>query len=353
MAKRFFSSTSWDDFVSGIEALKAKINSKADSSHTHSYAGSSSVGGAATSANKLNTNAGSTTQPIYFTNGVPAATTYALNATVPSGAKFTDTVYTHPSYTARTGKPTGNLTPAFGGTATISQITSDATGHVTGATDRTITIPSTLSNGSGTAGLIKTSSTVTSNSGYTACPVISGVPYYKDTNTTYTLSSFGIAATAAEINKLSGATVTTAELNILDGVTATAAEINTLDGITATVTELNYCDGVTSNIQTQLNGKAATHSHPYMSNSPVSIELNSSGSLSGYGGFIDFHFNGSTKDYTSRIIENAEGTLSINSVTITSGKVVTATTFTGTNVILGNATLSYSSSDGALKITFS
>lgn len=138
----------------------------------------------------------------------------------------TNTVYTHPAYTVRTGKPTANQTPAFGGAATVSQITSDATGHVTAATDRTITIPSTLSNGTGTAGLIKTSSTVTSNSGYTACPVISGVPYYKDTNTTYSLSSFGLTATAAE---------------------------------------LNYCDGVTSNIQTQLNGKAASsHSHNYL-----------------------------------------------------------------------------------------
>ena len=54
-----------------------------------------------------------------------------------------NTVYTHPSYTARTGKPTGNLTPGFGDAVTISQITSDATGHVTAATDRSITIPST------------------------------------------------------------------------------------------------------------------------------------------------------------------------------------------------------------------
>lgn len=173
---------------------------------------------------------------------------YTIETSVPSGAKFTDTTYgaattsaagllsaadktkldsisaganayTHPSYTARTGKPTANQTPAFGGTATVSQITSDALGHVTGVTDRTIKIPSTLSNGTGTAGLIKTTSTVTSNSGYTPCPVISGVPYYKDTDTTYTLGSFGISATA---------------------------------------TELNYCDGVTSNIQTQLNSKLAT-----------------------------------------------------------------------------------------------
>lgn len=70
-----------------------------------------------------------------------------------------------------------------------------------------------------TLGGVKTTSTTTSTSGLTACPIISGVPYYKDTNTTYTLSSFGVTATAAE---------------------------------------LNYCDGVTSNIQTQLNGKAAS-----------------------------------------------------------------------------------------------
>lgn len=45
-------------------------------------------------------------------------------------------------------------------------------------------------------------------------------------------------------------------------VTATAAELNVLDGITATTAELNYTDGVTSNIQTQLDGKAASsHTH--------------------------------------------------------------------------------------------
>lgn len=49
--------------------------------------------------------------------------------------------YTHPAYTARTGKPTGNQAPGFGESFTISQITSDATGHVTGATDRTVTVP--------------------------------------------------------------------------------------------------------------------------------------------------------------------------------------------------------------------
>ena len=57
----------------------------------------------------------------------------------------------------------------------------------------------------------------------------SGWTTRKFTDTTYSLSSFGITATAAEINKL--------------------------DGLATSKTELGYLDGVTSNVQTQLNGK--------------------------------------------------------------------------------------------------
>lgn len=45
---------------------------------------------------------------------------------------------------------------------------------------------------SSTLGGVKTTSTVTSNSGYTACPIISGVPYYKDTNTTYSTGTASV-----------------------------------------------------------------------------------------------------------------------------------------------------------------
>ena len=37
----------------------------------------------------------------------------------------------------------------------------------------------------GSTGLVKNGSTVTSASGYTACPIVGGIPYYKNTNTTY------------------------------------------------------------------------------------------------------------------------------------------------------------------------
>lgn len=56
-------------------------------------------------------------------------------------------------------------------------------GIAEGANKYTYTLPTASS----TLGGVKTTSTVTSTSGLTACPIISGVPYYKDTNTTYTL----------------------------------------------------------------------------------------------------------------------------------------------------------------------
>lgn len=72
---------------------------------------------AAISANKLNSNAGSATQPIYFSKGVPVACTYTLGKSVPSDAKFTDTVYYHPS-THPASMITGLATVATSGSYT-------------------------------------------------------------------------------------------------------------------------------------------------------------------------------------------------------------------------------------------
>lgn len=120
----------------GLNYFKSKNDETyASKTHTHNYAGSSSAGGPATSANKLNTNAGGVTTPVYFNDGIPVACTpyesasvsyassagkattatklsisagsgttpvyfsngqptacsYSLNKTVPSSAVFTDT----------------------------------------------------------------------------------------------------------------------------------------------------------------------------------------------------------------------------------------------------------------------
>lgn len=79
------------DFPALGTAAAKNVGDFAAAGHTHNYAGSSSAGGAANSANKLNTNAGSSTQGVYFKDGVPVVMTYTLGKSVPADAKFTDT----------------------------------------------------------------------------------------------------------------------------------------------------------------------------------------------------------------------------------------------------------------------
>ena len=82
---------------------------------------------------------GSATQPVYWNGSAWTNTTYTLGKSVPADAKFTDTVYTLPT-------------------------------------------------ASSTLGGVKTTSTVSATTGLTACPIIDGVVYYKETNNTYTLA---------------------------------------------------------------------------------------------------------------------------------------------------------------------
>ncbi len=92
--------------------VKSALDGKAASSHTHNYAGSSSAGGSANSAVKLDSSAGTTVQPVYFKDGKPTACTYSLNASVPSGAKFTDTTYSSMSAATASAAGKAGLVPA-------------------------------------------------------------------------------------------------------------------------------------------------------------------------------------------------------------------------------------------------
>lgn len=121
-----------------LTAINTAINSKGTSNltigttsttaaagnHTHKYAGASSAGGSATSAVKLDTaTAGSATQPVYFTGGKPTACTYTLGKSVPSDAKFTDTVYTLPAATSSTlgGVKVGSNISVSSGTISLTK----------------------------------------------------------------------------------------------------------------------------------------------------------------------------------------------------------------------------------------
>lgn len=260
--------------IANIDGLQTALNGKSPTTHTHNYAGSSSAGGAANSANKLTTartitlsgdasgsvsfdGSGNVTLPVAIVDdshnhiisnidGLQDALDNISAGSVSSASKWTtarningmsiDGSANRFNYgTCSTAAGTAAKTVACTGftLATGSEITVKFTVTNT-ASSPTLNVNSTGAkaiyyNGAAiTAGYLKANKTYTFRYNGTQYDLVGDI----DTNTTYSLSSFGVTATAAELNKL--------------------------DGVTATATELNYVDGVTSNIQTQLNGKLST-----------------------------------------------------------------------------------------------
>ena len=126
----------------------------------------------------------------------------------------------------------------------LYKITTNAQGHVTAATAVTkgditaLGIPGSDTNTNTTYTLTKSGSTITLEGSDGSSSEVT------DANTTYTLSSFGVTATAAE---------------------------------------LNYTDGVTSNIQSQLNSKAASsHTHSTASTTAAGFLRQLNGSTSNF-----------------------------------------------------------------------
>lgn len=66
---------------------------------------------------------------------------------------------------------------------------------------------------------------------------------------------------------------------------------------------------------------ASNWSNYCMSKSPAYIEFSPS-STGNYGGYLDFHYNNSSANYTSRIIEDASGQLTINGVHFKSSQII-------------------------------
>lgn len=100
----------------------------------------------------------------------------------------------------------------------------------------------------GSTGLVKNGSTVTSASGYTACPIVSGVPYYKDTNTTYA-NMKAATASAAGAAGLVPAPAAGKQTSFLRGDGTWVVPTNTTYGLASTSANglLRQLDGSTSN----------------------------------------------------------------------------------------------------------
>lgn len=109
--------------------LKELVDGKAQSSHTHtkSEVGLGNVdntadatksvkyaisAGSASSAAALTSNAGSSTQPVYFSGGKPVACSYTLGKSVPADALFTDHTYGNMKGATSSSAGSAGLVPA-------------------------------------------------------------------------------------------------------------------------------------------------------------------------------------------------------------------------------------------------
>lgn len=99
----------------------------------------------------------------------------------------------------------------------------------------------------GSTGLVKNGSTVTSASGYTACPIVGGIPYYKDTNTTYA-NMEAATASAAGAAGLVPAPAAGKQTSFLRGDGTWVVPTNTTYGLASTTANglLRQLNGSTS-----------------------------------------------------------------------------------------------------------
>jgi hypothetical protein len=100
----------------------------------------------------------------------------------------------------------------------------------------------------GSTGLVKNGSTVTSASGYTACPIVGGVPYYKDTNTTYA-NMKAATASAAGAAGLVPAPAAGKQTSFLRGDGTWVVPTNTTYGLASTTA---------NGLLRQLNGRTSS-----------------------------------------------------------------------------------------------
>lgn len=85
--------------------------------------------------------------------------------------------------------------------------------------------------------------------------------------------------------------------------------------ITDLISHIANKDNPHSVTAAQAGAATTDHNHSGRSISPTSIEL-FPGASAGNGGYIDFHYNNSSDDYTSRLIESPSGKVKLNGNTI-------------------------------------
>ena len=272
----------------------------AASSHTHNYAGSSSAGGAATSANKLNTtiltnqNLNDYHSGVNFYSGAGGNTctnkpsgvdNFGMFVFQTAGGWWTQMLYGSDDdlYTRRwNGTNWSSWSKVYTTTnkPTASDIGAAASSHTHNYAGS--------SSAGGAANSVKTSLVIKLNGGNTEGTNMFTFNGANAKSINITPSAIGAAA--------SSHTHTATQVT---GLAASRALVSNASGQVAvsavTATELGYLDGVTSAIQTQLNNKAASnHTHNYAGSSSAGGAANSAVKVNVPVGTVLFSTSNST-----------------------------------------------------------
>ena len=300
---------SWDDIGGKVDLSSYITKTTADSTYLGKSANAVSASKLATARTISLT--GDTTGSVSFdgSDNASIATTLASSG-VTAGSYGTSAA----------------TTTSFGGSFNVPYVTFDAKGRATSASSIEITMPAaptSVSGNAGTATKLATARTISLTGDATGSVSFDGSA---NVDIAATLASSGVTAgTYGPTDNASvalGSTLTIPSVTVDAKGRTTSAASRT---ITLTAADSSLSSTSTNAIQNKVVYNALAGK---MSNTPASIEFTGPSSTAGHGGYIDFHYNGSTDDYTSRIIEDASGKISITAssgVYVNDSKVATAT----------------------------
>lgn len=308
------------------EQISDAIANKSDVGHTHNYAGSASAGGSATSAVKLDSSAGSTTQPIYFKNGKPVATSYSLGKSVPSDAVFTDTKVTAVGnhYTPSGGTTTSasggtltDITNSSSGVQVVTGVTKDAAGHVTGVTSVALKSMNTNTDTKVTQTVTTTNAAyplLLAPSGQTATATTTS---YFDSGVTLNPSTNTIAANISGSSATATKATQDASGNVIASTYATKSELNSVSNLVGdTAVSTQITNAIASKSDT-----GHTHDDRYYTETEIDNKLSGKSDTS--------------HTHSSYVNQNAFSNVKVGSSTIAADSVTDTLTLTaGSNITL-------------------
>lgn len=242
------------------KVVKAALDGKAASSHTHNYAASPSAGGAATYAYLPRVSQDANTLP---------GSTRGVWQEYSSGAANLPSLHYYHVFTGQGSDANYNTQLALGMTTNAVYYRNRTAGTWGGWTKvyTSASKPTASEIGAAAASHSHAASAITS--GTLASDRLPTVPIAKGGTGATSASAARTALGITPANIGAAASSHSHPVSQVTGLTASRALVSDGSGHPAvsavTATELGYLDGVTGNVQAQLNGKAASsHSHSYL-----------------------------------------------------------------------------------------